>query len=602
MRKIKIVGLVAFLVILVGMSIWTGYRENRYISYTEMISAIEENKVSKVTLHAGEDIVEIELNGGTTKLVRVPSINSLSDYITEKSKKGSGALIFEKKEKKDAFEIVQTVISILLSIILRIAEIVLLILLIRTVIKAKKKDGEESNESSSSLKEMFNIFATSEFTKETKSEVKFSDVAGIDEEREQLEELVDFLKAPEKYQALGASIPRGVLLSGMPGTGKTLLAKAIAGEAGVPFFEVNGSYFEQKYVGVGAERVRQLFKVAKAAAPSIIFIDEIDVVAQKRYRDNNNYSEQTLNTLLGEMDGFKSSTGVIVIAATNHEEVLDEAITRPGRFDRKLFIPMPDEQARKEILTVHARNKKMESNVTISEIAKKTVGFSGAELENLLNEAAILAAKENEKYIKKAHLQEAFTRIIVGLEKKNRPISKKDRAQTAIHEAGHAIVSMVLCPDTEILGISIIPRGRAGGYNLFSNAEKHYWTREETMAQMSVAYGGRAAEEILLGIISSGPASDLQKASKIAYKMLMNYGTDQYLVTSIGDTEFDSYLLQNRFQQIEKLCNEAYEESKRIIKEHETIVKKLAFMLFEKETLSSYEIKKFIEENVKVKE
>jgi cell division protease FtsH len=347
-----------------------------------------------------------------------------------------------------------------------------------------------------------------------KSATTFKDVAGLDEEREQFEEVVQFLRNPKKYEEMGAKIPKGILLNGEPGTGKTLLAKAIAGEAGVPFFQMSGSDFEEKFVGVGASKVRKLFAKAKNVAPAIIFIDEIDAVAQSRY-GGRTYSEQTLNQLLTEMDGFSSSDSVIVIAATNRIDVLDPALLRPGRFDRHIFISKPDIIARKEILKIHARNKKLTADISLDEIAQKTVGFSGADLANILNEAAIYAVNQGKQYIDNTDISEAIARVLVGLEKKNVSVSEEDKKLTATHEAGHAIVSAVLRPTVKNFGISIVQRGNAGGYNYFDEPDAKYSRKEELKKQIAVLYGGRAAEEIILGDISSGASNDLERASKI---------------------------------------------------------------------------------------
>lgn len=361
----------------------------------------------------------------------------------------------------------------------------------------------------------------------------FDDVAGAEEEKEELKEIVAFLKNPQQFNQLGARIPTGVLLSGPPGTGKTLLAKAVAGEAGVPFFPISGSNFVEMYVGVGAARVRSLFEKAKKAAPCIIFIDEIDAVGRRRGgggNGGNDEREQTLNQLLVEMDGFGSDAGVIVIAATNRTDILDPALLRPGRFDRQVFVGVPDIKGREAVLSVHSRRKPLSSEVDFSEIAKTTVGFSGADLENLLNEASLLAARRGKQFIEMSDIEESVMKVIAGPEKKSRVISPKEKRLTAYHEAGHALVTVCLPSGRHVQQISIIPRGRMGGYTLTPPEEdKNFETKNEMLEQLCILLGGRAAESLVLGDVSTGASNDIERATEIARAMVTKFGMSDQL-------------------------------------------------------------------------
>ncbi|MDD2374650.1 MAG: ATP-dependent zinc metalloprotease FtsH [Eubacteriales bacterium] len=441
----------------------------------------------------------------------------------------------------------------------------------------------------------------------SKNKVTFQDVAGADEEKEELTEVVDFLKNPKKYSELGAKIPRGILLVGSPGTGKTLLAKAVAGEAGVPFFSISGSDFVEMFVGVGASRVRDLFENAKKNAPCIIFIDEIDAVGRHRgagMGGGHDEREQTLNQLLVEMDGFGPNEGVIVMAATNRPDILDPALLRPGRFDRRITVMRPDIKGREEILKVHAKGKPLDTAIDLKEIAKITPGFTGADLANLLNEAALLAARRGSKNIIYSDISEAVFKIMIGPEKKSRIISEKERKLTAFHEAGHAIVLRNVSETDKVERVSIIPAGGAGGYTAHKPHEDSYYaTRSNLIAQIMIALGGRAAEELIFDEISTGASSDLQSCNSIARDMITKYGMSDKLgnlVFGNGDEVFlgkDYGHVQNYSEklasiideEVKKIIDDAYDAVKEILTRQRDLLDALSALLLEKEKIEGPE-------------
>lgn len=439
--------------------------------------------------------------------------------------------------------------------------------------------------------------------------VRFSDVAGEEEEKQELVEVVDFLKEPKKYQKLGARIPSGVLLEGPPGTGKTLLAKAVAGEANVPFFSISGSEFVEMFVGVGASRVRDLFEKAKSSAPSIIFIDEIDAVGRQRgagLGGGHDEREQTLNQLLVEMDGFDGTEGVIVIAATNRSDVLDPALLRPGRFDRKILVGRPDIKGREAILKVHARNKPIDKNVDFKEIAKETPGFVGADLENVLNEAALIAARRNKTIIDATDLDEAEDRVIAGVAKKNRVISPRQRRIVAFHESGHATVGLVLSNSQTVRKVTIVPRGQAGGYAIMlpKDDDSFILTRDELNEQIVGLLGGRTSEEIFFHEESTGASNDFEQATSIAHDMVVKYGMTKELGTvalekqgqpfvgaDYGQSPVYSQETAAKIdQEVKRIINEAHERATQIITEHKEQVTTIAEALLKYETLDENEI------------
>ncbi len=440
--------------------------------------------------------------------------------------------------------------------------------------------------------------------------ITFDKVAGLAEEKEELDEIVDFLRNPAKYINVGARIPKGVLLVGPPGTGKTLLAKAVAGEAGVPFFTISGSDFVEMFVGVGASRVRDLFEDAKKHAPCIIFIDEIDAVARRRgtgLGGGHDEREQTLNQLLVEMDGFSANTGIIVMAATNRVDILDPAILRPGRFDRKVSVGRPDVQGRKEILEVHAKGKPLGDDVDLAQIAQTTAGFTGADLENLLNEAAILAAKENRGFIQQKDIQRSFVKVGIGAEKKSRVVSEKEKKITAYHEAGHAILFHVLPDVGPVYTISIIPTGMgAAGYTMpLPEKDEMFNTRGKMLQEITVALGGRVAEELVFDDITTGASQDIKQATALAKSMVMKFGMSEELGLINYDHDSEEVFVGRDFghtsrgygeevagkidKEIKRIIDECYTKAKAIIEEHHSVLEACANLLLEKEKITSEE-------------
>ena len=433
----------------------------------------------------------------------------------------------------------------------------------------------------------------------------FQDVAGADEEKSDLQEVVEFLKAPKKFLQLGARIPKGVLLVGPPGTGKTLIAKAVAGEAGVPFFSISGSDFVELYVGVGASRVRDLFDQAKRHAPSIVFIDEIDAVGRQRgagLGGGHDEREQTLNQLLVEMDGFGANEGVIILAATNRPDILDSALLRPGRFDRQVYIGVPDVKGRKAIMQVHSRKKPFEEDVDFDAIAKTTAGFTGADLENLLNEAALLAARRSKEKIGNREIDDAFLKVIMGNEKKSRVYSEKEKKLTAYHEAGHAIVTRLMPTQDPVHQISIVPRGRAGGFTLsLPKEDKYYSSKNEMEDELVTLLGGRVAEKLVMDDISTGASNDIERASDIARRMVTRYGMSDKLGPIAFGSDHDEVFLGRDFaasknyseevaslidEEVKRIIDEAYRRCEQMLQEHMDILDRVAAYLLEHETMS----------------
>lgn len=450
---------------------------------------------------------------------------------------------------------------------------------------------------------------------ENDKKVTFADVAGLQEEKEELAEIVDFLKSPKKYVQVGARIPKGVLLEGPPGTGKTLLAKAVAGEAGVPFFTISGSDFVEMFVGVGASRVRDLFQDAKKNAPCIIFIDEIDAVARRRgsgLGGGHDEREQTLNQMLVEMDGFGVNEGIIVMAATNRKDILDPAILRPGRFDRNVVVGRLDVKGREEILKVHARNKPLGDDVDLKQIAQTTSGFTGADLENLLNEAAILAAKENRVYIQQSDIRHAFVKVGIGPEKKSRVVSEKERRITAYHEAGHAILFHVLPDVGPVYSVSIVPTGGAGGYTMpLPEGDDMFNTKGHMLQEITVSLGGRVAEEQIFDDITTGASQDIRQATAIAKSMITKFGMSERLGLINYDNDSDEVFIGRDFghtsrgygekvagtidEEVKRIIDECYLKAKAILEEHQSVLEACAQLLLEKEKITRSEFEALFE-------
>ncbi|MCF2554742.1 ATP-dependent zinc metalloprotease FtsH [Faecalicatena contorta] len=448
--------------------------------------------------------------------------------------------------------------------------------------------------------------------------ITFAQVAGLQEEKEELEEIVDFLKAPKKYIQVGARIPKGVLLVGPPGTGKTLLAKAVAGEAGVPFFTISGSDFVEMFVGVGASRVRDLFEDAKKNAPCIIFIDEIDAVARRRgtgMGGGHDEREQTLNQLLVEMDGFGVNEGIIVMAATNRVDILDPAILRPGRFDRKVIVGRPDVQGREEILQVHAKGKPLSEEIDLKQIAQTTAGFTGADLENLLNEAAILAAKAGRVFLKQEDIQKAFVKVGIGAEKKSRVISEKEKKITAFHEAGHAILFHVLPDVGPVYSVSIIPTGGAGGYTMpLPEKDEMFNTRGKMLQDITVALGGRVAEEEVFDDITTGASQDIKQATSLAKSMVTKFGMSEAVGLINYDNDSDEVFIGRDLahasrgygesvatvidQEVKRIIDDCYAKAKEIIQKYDDVLHACAELLLEKEKISREEFEALFGENI----
>ena len=449
---------------------------------------------------------------------------------------------------------------------------------------------------------------------------KFKDVAGLTEEKQEVQELIDFLKNPKKFQSMGARIPKGILLVGPPGTGKTLLAKAVAGEAKVPFYYISGSDFVELFVGIGASRVRDMFKQAKMNAPCLIFIDEIDAVGRQRgagLGGGHDEREQTLNQLLTEMDGFGANEGIIIIAATNRPDVLDPALLRPGRFDRQVTVSLPDKQARKEILAVHAKNKVLDKSVTLDNLAQRTPGFSGADLENLLNEAALLTVRRNKKAITMAEIDEATDRVLMGPAKVTKKYTDKEKKLVAYHEAGHAVLGLKLDGANVVQKITIIPRGHAGGYTMMTPKEDTFnYTKKELLDAICGLLGGRVAEEITFNEVTTGAHDDFKKATNIARKMVTEYGMSSLGPMMLDEPDENTFLGRDynknkNFsdtvaheidEEMRSIINSCYEKSKKILKENQKLLKLIAETLLEEETITKEQIDSLVEHGKLIKE
>ena len=566
---------------------------NNKMTYSELIENIEEGNVSSVQLSAGGQSAKVTLNDNnkTVKQVNIPSLDSFVTYAEQYIKNGNLAL----DEESESIWI--TILSLITPFGL------LIIFLVFWFFMMNPGNNQGGNKTMTFGKSRARMINTAE-----KNKITFDDVAGVDEEKEELEEIVEFLKNPKKYTDMGARIPKGVLLVGQPGTGKTLLAKAVAGEAGVPFFIISGSDFVEMFVGVGASRVRDLFEQAKRNAPCIIFIDEIDAVGRQRgagLGGGHDEREQTLNQLLVEMDGFSANEGVIVLAATNRPDVLDKALLRAGRFDRQIVVGMPDVKAREHILEVHSRKKRLSDDVDLKVIAKNTSGFAGADLENVLNEAALLAARRNLNEIGMKEIEDAMVKVTMGPEKKTKVRSEKENRLVAYHEAGHAVVSHYLETQDPVHQISIVPRGMAGGYTMYRPTEdKSFMSKTEMEENIVSLLGGRVAESLILNDISTGASNDIERATKIARSMVTKYGmSDRIGALMLGSSQEEVFLGRDFAQgkeyseetaavideETKKIVDTGYNRAKQILTDNIEKLHQVAGILLEKEKIEAEE-------------
>ena len=572
------------LLALLGSLIFVTIKENKEkgtvkegeISYTELIKQIDEGNVEKIQMTVGSTTIKVNLKGEEKpKTGIVPSTQAFIELVQEKVQEGNQIELIQNKQG-----ILTNIVDKAFSLLPTILMVILFVLIYQMQglgSKGQVYDAEDEN-----------------------VKTTFDDVAGLDEEKQEMIEIVNFLKNPDEFYKMGAKIPRGVLLCGQPGTGKTLIAKAIAGEAEVPFISMSGSEFIEMFAGLGASRVRKLFEKAKKMSPAIIFIDEIDAIGARRTDASGAETEnnQTLNQLLVEMDGFDSDNTVIVLAATNRPEMLDKALLRPGRFDRQITIGLPDMNGREKILEIHAKNKQLADDVNLKTIAGDTAGFTGAELENILNEAAIIATVKKHEAITNKDIDDAIKKVTVGVEKHSRIMSEKDKKLTAYHEAGHAIVSRFLETQKDIKEVSIIPRGVAGGYTMYkTNEDKYYVSKTEMLEKLISLLGGRAAEKLILNDISTGASNDFEVATEIAKNMVTIYGMSDKIGTISINLEKDPYqmqLLGNDIEneigkEVKSLLDSAYKNAQAILVEHIDKLHELAHLLIEKEVVSAEE-------------
>ena len=577
---------------------------NKELTYNEFNKALDKNNIKEVVITPSTSAYTYQLTGtlrdakeGETFSVKTP----LSDTVIEDIVKASEEKDFKIVSKSDPTS--STWYVFLMNVLPYI-----LLIGIAFWFFTKQLGGQKGSMDFGRSRAKLNP---------DKGRVTFKDVAGLPEEKEELQELIDFLKSPKKFTKLGARIPKGVLLVGPPGTGKTLLAKAVAGEANAPFYFISGSDFVELYVGIGASRVRDMFKQAKQNAPCLIFIDEIDAVGRQRgtgIGGGHDEREQTLNQLLTEMDGFGANEGIIIIAATNRPDVLDPALLRPGRFDRQVTVALPEMKAREEILKVHARNKVLSKNVHLDSIAKRTVGFSGADLENLLNEAALLAVRREKSAITMSEIDEAIDRVIMGPAKVTKKYTPQEKKLVAYHEAGHAVLGIKLDNANDVQKVTIIPRGQAGGYNLMLPKEEKYTaTKTELLEQIMGLLGGRVAEEVVFGEITTGAHNDFSKATKIARSMVTEYGMSSLGPVQLETPEGSSFLgrdyNKNRNfsdqvaleidNEVRKIINECYDKAKKLIEKNRDLLDLIASSLIEHETLTKEQID-YLAENGKM--
>ena len=586
-KSMLLIGLsILFVIVIALVSIFwvknTSKKDENTLAYTDLIKELSYGNIEKVEMTTGSTTVKVKLKDvEEEKTSIVPETESFMNLVQSKVAEGN------------ELELIQKPKSVLAQIPSMIMSILPTAIMLALFIMIFKMQG---------LGEKGKVYDDTE----RKTKIKFDDVAGLDEEKEEMIEIVDFLKKPEKFKKMGARVPKGVLLYGKPGTGKTLIAKAIAGEADVPFISMSGSEFIEMFAGLGASRVRKLFEKARKLAPCIVFIDEIDAIGSRRTSNSGAETEnnQTLNQLLVEMDGFSSEETIIVLAATNRPEMLDKALLRPGRFDRQITIPVPDLKGRLEILKIHARDKKISDDVNLESIAEDTAGFTGAELENILNEAAIVATKNKHEDIENLDIEEAVKKVTVGLEKRGRVYSEKDKKLTAYHEAGHAVVSRYLPTQTNVKEISIIPRGVAGGYTMYkSDEDKYYISKTEMQEKLIALLGGRAAEKLVLNDISTGASNDIEVATKIARDMVTKYGMSDNLgpIDFQGKEPYEMQMFGENIgdkigEEVKKLIDIAYSDALSLLQQHRDKLDMIAQALLEKEKINEEDFQRFFEE------
>jgi cell division protease FtsH len=592
--------LLIFLVIIGVVSFFNGNNEpTENISYDQFVSHLEKGELTEVKMQPEGGVYEVrgKLKGDKEFITYITNNDPMLARLDQAAVKGQKLDVLKAKETSGWVTFFTSIIPF-----------VIIFILFFFLLNQAQGGGSRVMNFGKSKAKLYN---------DDKKKARFKDVAGADEEKQELVEVVEFLKDPRKFAELGARIPKGVLLVGPPGTGKTLLARAVAGEAGVPFFSISGSDFVEMFVGVGASRVRDLFENAKKNAPCIIFIDEIDAVGRQRgagLGGGHDEREQTLNQLLVEMDGFGANEGIIIIAATNRADILDPALLRPGRFDRQITVDRPDVKGREAVLKVHARNKPLSSTVNLKSIAQRTPGFSGADLENLLNESALIAARRDKKKIDMEDIDEATDRVIAGPAKKSRVISKKERNIVAFHEAGHVIIGVVLDEADMVHKVTIVPRGQAGGYAVMLPREDRFlMTKQELLDKIAGLLGGRVAEEVVFNEVSTGAHNDFQRATNIARKMVTEYGMSEKLgPLQFGQVQGPSFLGRdiNNEQgysdkiayeidmEVQRIIKETYERAKKIITENRSKLDLIANTLLEVETLDADQIKGLVDNGV----
>ena len=585
----KIWLLVALTIILLALVIAMGVffiqnkqkEEKNELAYTDLIKELSYGNIEKIEMKTGSTTVKVKMkNVEEEKTTIVPNTESFIELVQTKVAEGNEIELVQKP---------RSFMSQLPSMIITFLPTAIMVALFIMIFKMQ------------GLGEKGKIYDDTE----RKTKIRFDDVAGLEEEKAEMIEIVEFLKKPEKFTKMGARIPKGVLLYGKPGTGKTLIAKAIAGEADVPFISMSGSEFIEMFAGLGASRVRKLFEKARKLAPCIVFIDEIDAIGSRRTSNSGAETEnnQTLNQLLVEMDGFSSEETIIVLAATNRPEMLDKALLRPGRFDRQITIPTPDLKGRLEILKIHSKDKRLADDVNLESIAEDTAGFTGAELENILNEAAIIATKNKHEDIENNDVEEAVKKVTVGLEKRTRVMSQKDKKLTAYHEAGHAVVSRYLPTQTNVKEVSIIPRGVAGGYTMYkSDEDKYYISKTEMQEKLIALLGGRAAEKLVLDDISTGASNDIEVATKIARDMVTKYGMSDTLgpIDFQGKEPYEMQMFGENIgdkigEEVKTLIDIAYRDAISLLQEHRDKLDMIAQALLEKEKINEEDFKRFFE-------